>query len=298
MAILNADGTVSVESAVRGAFPFDVAKFPLQGPDNMATPHYGMFRSDNGVCVGMACKKGYEPHTTDDIVTLAEAAFSAFDGGCKVNGYWREGHYLTIAPSDSYRRNVFGKDSIWPRLVIRAGYDGKPFSASLGFYRDACKNLAILQTAGVSVSRTIRHCSKLRRVMPELVDTFRSLANSWGAVVSTAQEMDSRQVDLADFLRQVYPLPENATQRTADNYAERVTRIVRRILSERVALGRRGQADYATATAWEAFNGVQGYTQHDVARRGRNSELDSFGRAVLAIEDGAVQRAMELALAV
>ena len=47
-------------------------------------------------------------------------------------------------------------------------------------------------------------------------------------------------------------------------------------------------------TAWEAFNGVQGYVQHDAKRHGRPSE---FTRAIVALRDPAVVRAHDLAMA-
>ena len=42
-------------------------------------------------------------------------------------------------------------------------------------------------------------------------------------------------------------------------------------------------------SAWEAFNGVQGYVQHDMSRHGRP---DTFTRAIVALDDQAVSRAL------
>lgn len=138
----------SPADAVRAAFPFEVQKFRLSGPDGLTTPHYGLFRSDDARCVGVAVRKGYEPHTTDDVCALVEAASTAFDSQCKVNCYFADGHFVTVAPGDEYRRNIFGtKDNIWPRMIIRAGYDGRAFRADCGFYRDACRNLAMIRSS-------------------------------------------------------------------------------------------------------------------------------------------------------
>jgi hypothetical protein len=47
-------------------------------------------------------------------------------------------------------------------------------------------------------------------------------------------------------------------------------------------------------SAWDAFNAVQGYTQHDSIRRGNPT---SFQRAMMAQSNAAVLKAEELALA-
>ena len=290
--------TQSVSDVVRAAFPFSVDKLPLFGPEGLRTPHYGLFRSDNGSSVGVACRKGYEPHTVDDVCALVEAASSAFDGDAKARCLFRDGHYVTVSPSDDYRRTIFGTDTIWPRLIIRAGYDGRCFSANLGFYRDACRNLAMIRPEGNAVKANIRHTYQLRGKLDDLRRTFARLASGWNGVVETAQAMDARQVNLADFLRQVYPLVDDATVRTRRSAERRVEAIVARIVRERQATGRPrlvGTDGAYLVSAWEAFNGVQGYVQHDHSRHGRP---DDYTRAVIALDDPAVSRALELALAV
>lgn len=285
----------SLCDVVRQAFPQDVEKFPLTGPDGMRTPHYGLFLGEQSV--GFACKKNYNPHTVDDICVLVEAASTAFPEDASqthVSCYWSgEAHIVSLAPSKEYRKAIFGSDTIWPRLIINAGYDGSSFRASLGFYRDACKNMAIIRSAGRGCSAAIRHSSHLRDKIDSLRDTFIRLASGWEDVVATAKEMENRQVELASFLSQVYPMPEDATRRVRETMEQRISKIIRRIQSERVAL-RGSMGDLSQATAWEAWNGVQGYVQHDQRRHGRPS---SFARAMMAIDDAAVSRAMELALA-
>ena len=63
---------------VQNTFNFSVDKFPLYGPDNMPTPHFGLFRSDNSECVGKSVSARYVPHNTDDILAITEAAAEAF----------------------------------------------------------------------------------------------------------------------------------------------------------------------------------------------------------------------------
>jgi hypothetical protein len=290
----------SVSDAVRAAFPFTVDKLPLFGPESLRTPHYGLFRSDTGASVGVACRKGYEPHTVDDVCALVEAAASAFDGDANARCLFHEGHYVAVEPSAEYRRAIFGTaDNIWPRLIVRAGYDGRAFRAQLGFYRDACRNLAMIRSEGRIVEANIRHTTQLRGKLVELRRTFAQLASGWEGVVETARRMESRQVNLADFVRQVYPLSSDATDRTRRSAERRVESIIRRIVRERQHTGR---PDLRIATdrtyhvsAWEAFNGVQGFVQHDMSRHGRP---DDYTRAVVALDDASVSRALELALAV
>lgn len=286
----------SVCDKIRTAFDFTVDKLPLSGPEGLRTPHYGLFRGDSGKCVGVACKRGYEPHTVDDVCALAEAAVGAFQGDADVRCLWREGHYVTVAPSAEYRRAIFGTvDNIFPRLIIRAGYDGRAFNASLGYYRDLCKNLSIIRTAGSVVSDNIKHTHHLRDRLDDLQRTFARLAAGWDGVAETARQLDAQSIDLAGFIRQVYPLADGATDRSQRAYDRRTESIVRRILRERLETGRQTSGQFnGRASLWEAVNGVQGYVQHDMPRHGRP---DILTRAIVALDDAAVSRAMELAIA-
>lgn len=285
-----------VSSKLRETFREDVQRFPLSGPEGMKTPHYGLFLGTQ--CIGFACKKNYNPHTIEDMELLTLSAIPAFPSAIEdvsISCYWTgDAHVVSLAPSREYRKAVFGSDTIWPRLLIHAGYDGSSFKASLGFYRDACKNMAIIRSAGRGCSAAIRHSSHLRDKLDDLRKTFAKLANGWSDVVETAQRMESHNVQLASFLAQVYPMPEDATRRIRETHEQRIAKIIRRIQSERLQLrGTIGSLE--TATAWEAWNGVQGYVQHEQRRHGRPS---AFARAIMAIDDSAVARAMELALAV
>ena len=289
---------VALCDVVRESFQFNVVKLPLFGPDNAKTPHYGLFRDDSGESVGFACKRNYNPHNVDDISTLVEAASIAFPANAedtKISCYWSgESHIVSLAPSREYRKAIFGNDTVWPRLLINAGYDGSSFQASLGFYRDICRNMAIIRSAGRGCHAAIRHSSHLRDKIDDLRETFVRLASGWQNVVETAQQMESRQIDLADFLAKVYPQPDDASRRQIETNKQRISKIIRRIQSERMQL-RGSIGSLETATAWEAWNGVQGYVQHDSRRHG---SPNAFARAIMAIDDSAVARAMELALAV
>lgn len=286
---------VSVVEKVRVAFGFTVDKFPLSGPDGMKTPFYGLFRSDNGVIVGdRSVTSRYTPHTTDDVVALVEAAGEAFGENVEVNCHFHQGHYVSVAPSREYRKAIFGtSDNIFARVLINAGYDGKAFRASMGYYRDICENISIMRSVSSSTV-SIRHTSGLRDKMADLIETFTTLRESWSSVTSLVQSMQAKQVNLVDFLNAVYPQPgADATPRAITVHKNRTEAIFRRLRRERNQSGRPVIGNDWKVSAWEAYNGIQGYVQHDATRRARNP----FDRVIAAYNDSAVHRAEELAVA-
>lgn len=285
----------NVRQSIAEAFPFEVCKLPLLGPDRERTPHYGLFRNDNGACVGNACRRGYEPHTLDDVQALAEAACIGFDAGrCGITCTWDGGHHVIIGPTDEHRRAIYGTaDNIFPRFILQAGYDGRAFTASLGLFRDACQNLQRIRTAGESHSVSLRHTRQLRDRMPRLIETFRGLAAQWDGVVSTVERMQATELDFREFVAAVYPMPNDASHRTEAGYRRRAQLIVSRLMRERQQTGRPLGGSHL-ATAWEAFNAVQGYVQHDKSRKGRPGVAQ---RAMIALTDDDVARAIQLALA-
>ena len=286
----------SVSDKIRSTFNFTVDKFPLSGPDGMSTPLYGLFRSDTSTLVGSkSVTSRYVPHTTDDVIALSEAADTAFDGDIDVRCHFRNGHYVDVKPNREDRLAVYGtQDNIWPRVMIRAGYDGESFRASLGYYRDACRNLAMMSmVSGTSVS--IRHTSSLRGRMDELIATFNTLKNSWSNLTDVVQDMQSREVVLSDFLNELYPQPEQAEGRAVTVHRNRTESIVRRVMRERLTTNRPAMGQDFRISAWEAYNAVQGFVQHDAqARKGFTGEFD---RIIRAANDQTVRKAERLALA-
>jgi len=296
-----------VSASVRSAFNFDVDKFPLYGPDNMPTDQYGLFRSDTGYIEGVkSISSRYVPHSTDDVCALVEAASTMFDGEVECKTHWNKGHYVSVAPTRDRRRAIFGTaDNVFPRVVIRGGFDGRGFDGSVGYWRDACDNLAIMRrVSGCSVS--IRHTSGLRDRMTELVETFSQLEQGWENTVAAAQDMQSREVILKDFIAEVYedrkPSPEelilheSKKQRTVTNYDKMLEKMFDRVVEERERTGRpnfqRGQTK--VVSAWEAFNAVQGYVQHDAqSKKGFKSD---FAKILRAASDPHVLTAEKIAL--
>jgi len=286
----------SVSDQIRSTFNFTVDKFPLSGPDGMSTPLYGLFRSDTSSLVGSkSVTARYHPHTTDDVCALADAAENAFDGDIDIRCHFRNGHYVDVKPNIAERKAVYGTaDNIWPRVLIRAGYDGESFRASMGYFRDACSNMAMMSmVSGTSVC--IRHTSGLRSKMDELITTFNTLKNSWSNLSDVVDQMQSREVVLTDFLNQLYPQPTQAEGRAVTVHRNRTESIVRRVMRERLTTGRPSLGQDFTISAWEAYNAVQGYVQHDAqARKGFTGEFD---RIIRAANDQTVRKAERLALA-
>jgi len=290
--------TADAIAQVRDTFNFTVEKFPLSGPDGMKTPFYGLFRSDNGQSVGNAVTQRYRTHQTDDVLAITEAAITALeDENVKVKTHFRDGHYVEYAPSNAERKAIYGtEDNIFPRFLLRAGYDGRAFTVSLGWYRDLCSNLHMPRSIGNAVSRSIRHTSSLRSKMDELVNDFAQLGKGWEAVQAAVVRMESREVVLTDFLKEVYGDPDSDSKRAVTVHKNRTEAIVRRLLGEQVHSGRPQMGGDFRVSAWEAFNAVQGYVQHEATRKnGFNSDMD---RLILANKDTAVHRAEVLALSV
>lgn len=282
---------VSVSEIVRNTFNFTVDKFKLQGPDNLKTPYFGLFKSDDGECLN-AVSDRYLPHTTDDVVVLVEAAEKAFDDSITVKCHWRNGHNVIVEPTKEHRRSVFGtQDNIFPRLIVSAGYDDRPFRASLGMWRDQCLNMSRLkQVEGTSVS--IKHTKSLRPRMNELIDVFSSLKEGWKSVTEVVAEMESRQVSLVAFLEAVYPLDKDAGKAAITIHRNRTEEIFKRVLREYSNTGRTMGDDF-TVSRFMAYNAVQGYVQHST-----RSKLGSMDRMLMALDDPAVARAEAIALAV
>jgi len=297
--------STDVSASVRESFNFSVDKFPLFGPDNMPTDQYGLFRDDTGYLKGVkSVSPRYVPHTTDDVCALVDAAGEAFDGDIDCKTHFRNGHYVNIMPTAEERTAIYNdtdSDNIWPRIVINAGYDGKAFSATMGYYRDACSNLAMMrQVSGTTVS--IRHTSGLRGHMDSLIATFNTLKDSWGNLTTVIRSLESQEVRMTDFLNEIYPQPTaeqvalaNTGQavRAVTSHENRTKAIWKRLNVERTRTGRPQMTN--TVSAWEAYNAIQGYVQHDAqAKEGFKGEFDRILRASNAAD---VRKAEKLVLA-
>jgi len=298
----------AASASVRSDFDFTVDKFPLFGPDNMKTDQYGLFRSTDGYIEGVkSISSRYVPHTTDDVCALVEAASEAWDGEIECKTHWNRGHYVNIQPTNAERRRIFGEnDNIWPRVMIRGGFDGKGFQGTMAYHRDACDNLVMLRKVN-STTVSIRHTSGLRAKMDELIETFAVLKDGWENVVAAAERMQTRSVDLSAFVREVYAdripsdteilLAESGTKvRAVTVFAKMVDTIMERVIDERARTQRDAfvSGESKVVSAWEAFNAVQGYVQH--AAQSKTGFKSEFARILRAGEDKHVRRAESIAL--
>lgn len=293
--------TQTAVATVKEKFDFTVDKFPLFGPDNMPTDQYGLFHSKTGYLDGVkSVSPRYVPHTTDDVVALTEAAAEVFDGQISVTCHFNNGHYVHMKPTDGDRRNMFNVtqgDNVFPRFMVRGGFDGTGFKASVGYYRDMCSNLAMLRTVN-AFSRSIRHTSGLRDAMDELIETFSQLKESWFTLTDMIAQMQQRTVNMREFLNEIYGEPaDDAGGREITMHRNRTTRIMERLWKE---LGKTGQIqensdNSSSVPAWFGYNAVQGYEQHDAIRRRMRGDKD-FER-ILRAANSQVLTAEKLALA-
>lgn len=279
---------------IREKFNFTVDKFPLTGPDGCHTPLYGLFRSDTSDLVGSSSVTSrYVPHETDDVLAIVEATQEVFSD-CDAQCHFSEGHYVNLAPSADMRRSIYGTtDNIFPRLTIFAGYDGRSFSTTMGYFRDLCINLSMMKSI-TSTNVRIRHTSNLRANMSELIDQFHGLKNGWEDLTTLILRMEAAPVRLATFLDSVYGLPEGDEGRAVTIHKNRTEKIFRRVTDERRRSGRPQLDDTYTVSAWEAYNAVQGFTQHDATRRKSSTPFD---RIISASRDQSVSKAEGLAVA-
>ena len=286
-----------VLDSVRSEFSFGVDKFPLFGPDNMRTGVFGLFRNDTGAFVGGGSKtERYLPHKTDDVVALVESCSELFGDEARVNCHFRNGHYVSVAPSDSHRQKIYGeRDNVFPRLVIRAGYDGQAFQATIGYFRDCCRNLAMLHTVE-KTSVSFKRTNSLRMRMNDLIETFNNLKDGWKNLTDVIRHMESKEVSVAGFLDEIYGQPEaDASKRAVTVHKNRTEAILKRLISEQFATGRDPVTENGKASAWQMFNAVQGFVQHDMGRRG--SAVSQFDRILKAAKDPSVKAAERLAVA-
>lgn len=283
-----------ITGKVMDAFNFGIGKFPLAGPDGMRTPWYGLFRSDTGEVVGTgSVTSRYQPHNTDDVIALVEASAAAFDGVADVQCHFRNAHYVAIQPTVEHRKAVFGTaDNVFPRIIINFPYTMEACRASMGYYRDLCRNMHIMRSVRSTTVR-IRHDSNLRSQMDDLIKTFGVLKESWGSLSAMIEELEGRRVNMVDFLNAMYAEPTEATSRAVTIHRNRTEAIFKRLASERYRSGRPALGQDWIVSGWEAFNAIQGYVQHDATRRSRQTPMD---RLMLSSSDPAVIRAERLVM--
>ena len=121
-----------VSEYLEDKFNFEIVKRQLHTNTGLnlyePVPYYGLFRGDNGepACRN-AVSERYEPHQTKHIIHIATECAKAFesDETKLVRAWFKNGHHVSIAPSDDYRQRVTNhRDNIWPRILINGGLGG------------------------------------------------------------------------------------------------------------------------------------------------------------------------------
>tara|TARA_B100000686_G_scaffold301793_1_gene337398 strand:- start:139 stop:537 length:399 start_codon:yes stop_codon:yes gene_type:complete len=131
--------------------------------------------------------------------------------------------------------------------------------------------------------------------MDDLIDVMSGLKSKWNNLTNVIDHMANREVRLSEFLEQVYGRPErDASQRTFTMYEDKMSALWNRVARERFHTGRGRIPANGMVTAWEAYNAVQGYSQHDKTRKGNATRFD---RILLTANDRDVHKAEQLALA-
>ena len=290
-----------IAATVGEAFPFEVAKMPLFGPDNHRTPHFGLCRDDRtgeDAWCRVTVKKNYVPHSTEDVKHIASAAAYGFDvplDEVDVSCSWRDGkgHRVSIKPSKAHRRNIYGKaDNIFPQFIVSADYGGS-LKADCGMFRDACKNMQMIRKVEGSSIR-LCHTKDFRENFDATVSDFLHLAAKYDSVVEASRMLASRRVAMADFISELYPVDESDTKGKKTRNVKKVQSIITRLLRERESLGDQVGNDLKSVSLWEAVNAVTGYVQHD-KRSSRNLGTDA--ESFLAVEDKESDAAWNLAFA-
>jgi hypothetical protein len=288
----------AIRNKIFQAFPREVIKMPLMGPDNCPSPHYGLC-FDDATSASDWCrntvKKNYRPHTREDLTAICETVATGIDlplDQISISCAWKNGygHRIAVQPTTEYRRSICGTDTIFPKFIVRANYGGA-FVASVGMYRDLCKNMQMLRKVeGTTVH--LRHVSNFQENFDATVEQWQHLAAKFDNIVEAAQQLEQVRANVGEFYDTLYPQPELATKRSINSHRKQIESMLGRLVDERLKADKAGATDTRTATLWELVNSVTGYVQHDRSRRGK---LSDDARAFAAVDDPSCDKAWDLA---
>jgi hypothetical protein len=143
--------------------------------------------------------------------------------------------------------------------------------------------------------------------MDLLISKFEELKHGWENLVSVAHQMQSREVNLANFVNETFadrrPSVEEIalsdtgkSVRGVTTWTKMTEAIMDRVIDERHATGRDAfnNGEPKVVSAWEAFNAVQGYVQHDA--QSKTGFKSDFARILRAANDKHVAIAEGIAL--
>lgn len=292
---------MNIVDQIKQKFPSSVKKVPLmvadpEFPRSIDTGMYGLYaydyQSNSYVqCCPHSVSKKYRPHQLSDIIAMVESVSSVWGDVVLDKCRWRYGHHLSLTPSLEERKEIKAGDGIFPRIIIDAPYDGV-FRASIGFYRDLCKNMAMMGSVQ-STSVTIRHTARLDEHMQELIGKFSNLKLAWSSVLSACHEMENKTVSLRDVLESALGPRPVEEGRSLNSWVKKASKIQEIAARETYQLtGESYRTDQLTG--WIAFNAVQGYMQHHTRRQGQPT---ADARAFMAMNDDVVRRVESYILA-
>ena len=253
--------------------------------------YYGLAKYDQASNTVMQCSKQsvssrYVPHQTQhikDAISQLDSIFPSMTlGYCR----WNYGHEIAIQPTEKDRMIAQRKDSVVPRIIIRAPYDAA-MTVSIGFYRDMCANMAMFRRVADTHIR-IRHVSSLEHRVQELVEQMATINTRWPAMMAHISDMRSKHVHMDDVMHLVYGDKPTDTTRKANTWQKRVDMIRARMAAEQLHTGEE------QPNGWLAFNAIQWYEQWKTPRRGN---LTTHERAYAALFSSNVQRAEAAVLA-
>lgn len=265
---------------VKSKFNFNVQKFPLSGPDGLTTKRddgclYGLFRDDTGQRVGnSSVKKRYVPHTKEHITDLAIAASHVFDGEIEVKTYFKDGHFINMRPKKGDILNLHANEQLCPLFFIKASFDGKAASATLGLYNVLCNNCEMFDSVTDS-KVSIGHTSAIHFKMDKLIKTMETLQEKWCNVEMMIEHMQGKTTHVQTFLDELYQKDKIKpdSKRGQTTFDNRNNAIKARLRKECQAVGETYQG---FVNNWRLYNAIQGYYQHDSSRNEKTTDFDAM----------------------
>lgn len=242
--------------------------------------------------IGRPVSAGYELHTVDDMVTLANTAQDVIGENLDMRCSWSDGQIISLAPSRNAQMQYAIDKTIFKRLFIMGKYGGlSPLCGSAGLYVHECTNM--MELASISSARmTIRHTRNLPNRVDELVMKFNRITNSWELSQEHINNMALKTVNLGHYVDDVWNVDREKLEHTtrADN---RARAIAQRYRNEQPPHFNPTSMhpNHLTVDGFSAFNAVQGYIQHNGIENTRN-----MSRAFKTLDSPRVKRAEQLIL--
>ncbi len=287
-----------VDAYLEDAFDFDVIKRRMYDPDMKTTPHYGLekFHSvSKREWLPHTFKEGYIPHTLDHVKNLVRAYEYAVGSIGDVQCAWDNAHVVVLRSLPGHSVDINGH-VVEPTMMIRAGYDSTAVVSRLGLFNHVCANGLFNLDRDRSMSTRITHNAMMEGRIETLARSIEGLSDRVEEAVGAVRTASTVNVSLSEFVREVYPLSTDASSRTRYNYESRVESIMMRVIRERAIRGFSllECSGNPKVSAFDAYNAIQGYEQHQARRKNVKNTTE---RMVRAVDNKFVRKAASLAFA-